>query len=112
MIAFVSAGYFGDLRCAYELASFCKLHQQEQQSKDEHERQALGERLLLVSLDWPGILSPLKRAELTGNEELPEVTNAMQYMINFLMQAGARDGRFRPVFWGGHAQSRFRTSEI
>ena len=29
----------------------------------------LGERLLLVSLDWPGILSPFKRAELTDSEE-------------------------------------------
>ena len=68
MIAFVSDTYFRDLRCVYELASFCKLHQQQQQSKNERERQALGERLLLVSLDWPGILSPFKRAELSEGE--------------------------------------------
>ena len=69
MIAFVSERYFRDLRCVYELASFCKLHQQQQQSKKEDERQALGERLLLVSLDWPGILSPFKRAELSEGDK-------------------------------------------
>ena len=58
MIAFVSAAYFTDLRCVYELASFCKLHRGAQ----------LSERLLLISLEWPGVLSPLKRAKLTREE--------------------------------------------
>ena len=57
MIAIVSESYFADLRCVYELASFCKLHRRE-----------LSERLLLVSLEWPGVLSPLKRVELTRRE--------------------------------------------
>ena len=66
MIAFVGARYFGDLHCVYELASFCKLYQQQRQAGAE--KRALSARLLLVSLDWPGVLSPLKRAELSDSE--------------------------------------------
>ena len=54
MIAFVDESYFRDLRCVYELSSFCKLHE--------------GSRLLLLSLEWPGVLSPFKSAALTPEE--------------------------------------------
>jgi hypothetical protein len=59
MIALVSDDYFRDLRCVYELASFCKMHQR----SDE-----LGKRLLLVSLEWLGVLAPCQRTALTQRE--------------------------------------------
>ena len=45
-------------RCVYELAYFCKLHKGD-----------LSHRLLLLSLDWPSTLSPLKAKGLSREEE-------------------------------------------
>lgn len=57
MIAFVSPLYFRRLWCVYELATFCKMH-----------RYTLDEKLVLLSLDWPSVLHPLKPAALTKGE--------------------------------------------
>ena len=57
MIAFVSPAYFSRLWCVYELATFCKMH-----------RNTLDEKLVLLSLDWPSVLHPLKPAALTDGE--------------------------------------------
>jgi len=57
MVAFASANYFRDLRCVYELATFCSSH-----------RKDLDSRLLLLSLRWPCSFSPCKRAALTKQE--------------------------------------------
>eukprot|EP00555_Chaetoceros_dichaeta_P009618 CAMPEP_0198272994 /NCGR_PEP_ID=MMETSP1447-20131203/55212_1 /TAXON_ID=420782 /ORGANISM="Chaetoceros dichaeta, Strain CCMP1751" /LENGTH=127 /DNA_ID=CAMNT_0043966471 /DNA_START=145 /DNA_END=525 /DNA_ORIENTATION=- len=45
MIAIVNGKYFTNLRCVYELAIFCKLHQGSK----------LQDRLILISSTWGGI---------------------------------------------------------
>ena len=44
-------------RCVYELATFCKMHRSDLQTK-----------LLLLSLKWPSSLSPFKRGALSDKE--------------------------------------------
>ena len=58
MVALVSEAYFTRLWAVYELATFCKAH-----------RTTLRSRLLLLSLEWPSSLHPLKRGELSAREE-------------------------------------------
>ena len=57
MIAIVSKEYFTRLWCVYELATFCK-----------NNRESLDERLLLLSIAWPPVFSPLKSRTLTREE--------------------------------------------
>lgn len=57
MIAFVSETYFTRLWCVYELATFCKTHED-----------VLDEKLLLLSLKWPPIWHPRKSRDLTHDE--------------------------------------------
>jgi len=57
MVAFISPAYFDRLWCVYELATFCRQH-----------RHSLPEHLLLLSLEWPSTLNPLKRSELHDSE--------------------------------------------
>ena len=57
MIAFVSDSYFKRLWCVYELATFCRDH-----------RASLDEKLVLLSLDWPSVFNPFKRAVPTQGE--------------------------------------------
>ena len=59
MVAFASPAYFERLWCVYELATFCK----------RHAGAELRRRLLLLSLEWPGVLAPWKRQELSAAEE-------------------------------------------
>ena len=57
MVAFVSPNYFERLWCVYELATFCKMHRNDLQTK-----------LLLLSIHWPSSLYPFKRGALSRKE--------------------------------------------
>lgn len=63
MIAFVTPGYFRRLWCVYELATYCRRWQ--------GTPELLFENLLMLSLEWPGSLSPWKSAELEDEELAP-----------------------------------------
>ena len=62
MIAFVSPNYFRRVWCVFELARFCILYQKS--------RKMMKERLILLNLQWPGILWPFKNTELTAEEKM------------------------------------------
>ena len=51
MLAFVSPTYFERIWCVFELATLCRAHRRE-----------LAQRLMLVSLEWGGVLNPFKSA--------------------------------------------------
>merc|ERR1719491_776830 len=59
MIAYVDSEYFTNLRCVYELATFCKLNL----------GSTLAEKLTVMSNDWGKIWLPWKNIELTTEEE-------------------------------------------
>lgn len=71
MIAFVSPSYFSRLWCVYELATFCRENEKENERRKankEAKGRDIHERLLLLSLSWPGPLSPVKSDKLTLDE--------------------------------------------
>ena len=53
MLAFVSRTYFERIWCVFELATMCRAHRHE-----------LEQRLMLVSLEWRGVLNPFKSARI------------------------------------------------
>ena len=53
MLAFVSPTYFERIWCVFELATLCRAHRRE-----------LAQRLMLVSLEWGGVLNPFKSARV------------------------------------------------
>jgi hypothetical protein len=58
MVALVSEAYFSRLWTVYELATFCRAH-----------RNRLRSKLVMISVEWPSSLSPLKRGGLSAREE-------------------------------------------
>lgn len=57
MIALISENYFANLRCVYELATFCDMHERD-----------LMDRLLLFSPTWPSIFRPSMHTVLLDKE--------------------------------------------
>uniref|UniRef100_A0A7S4I6M5 Uncharacterized protein n=1 Tax=Prymnesium polylepis TaxID=72548 RepID=A0A7S4I6M5_9EUKA len=68
MVAFASPTFWGRLWCVYELATFC---QHVLWVDGRLDTQKLGNRLVLLSPDWPATLNPFKGTPLSERELVP-----------------------------------------